>query len=391
MPIRRKAKRIKRKIIFFFLLNIIFIPLYSFLFWLFSPKKELHNLIIDKTVPIHTYEEHRSLIWVLNNKRFVINNHTYKVNTDYFGIHPAKTFRTSEIDEFSKYTKTQTDSILHYYDMAYVADTYGVYINDYNRLNDKSEFSRVLYGGFSLKNFEILKAMKDRGKLIIMEFNSIAPPTLRKVRKMAENEFGLQWSGWTGRYFQSLDTLKTDEIPRWMLKKYRHVYKKDWNYNNAGVVLVSNWGDIFVLEDGKELTFQDPMIVSYKENKYHLPVNIHYPFWFDITYPTNNNKVLSYYHLKTTEIGDSLLYSRKLSNIFPAVIYSENKKFYYFCGDFSDNTPSLLASYFKGFAPVRRFFNFTANPGERLSFFYKYYDVIVSKILNDYYDEIKNK
>ena len=37
------------------------------------------------------------------------------------------------------------------------------------------------------------------------------------------------------------------------------------------------------------------------------------------------------------------------------------------------------------------FFNFTANPGERLSFFYKYYDVIVSKILNDYYDEIKNK
>ncbi len=369
----------------------MFIPLYSFLFWLFSPKKELHNLIIDKTVSVPTYQEHRSLNWVLNNERFVINNSCYRTHKDYFGIHPAKTFKTSKIDEFSKFTKAQTDSVLKYYDMAFVADTYGVYVNDYNRQNDESEFSRVLYGGFSQKNFEILKAMKKMNKLIIMEFNTIAPPTSTKIRKKTEKEFGIKWSGWTGRYFQSLDTLKTDEIPRWMLKYYHRVYKKTWDFSNAGIVFVSNWGDIFVLEDGKELTFQDPMIISYKDNEYNLPVRIHYPFWFDVTYPKGDNKVLSYYNLKTTEIGDSLLYSRKLANVFPAVIYSKNKKFFYFCGDFSDNTPSLLASYFKGFAPLRRFLNFTANPGERLSFFYKYYDVLVGKIMNDYYKEIKKK
>ena len=61
-------------------------------------------------------------------------------------------------------------------DAVYFTDTYGVFFNDWFRGINKSRKSRKIYGGLNNNDFLLLKEMKDRNKLIIMEYNSFDYP-----------------------------------------------------------------------------------------------------------------------------------------------------------------------------------------------------------------------
>ena len=81
--------------------------------------------------------------------------------------------------------------------LVYFADTYGVFFNDWYRGIIKARKSRKLYGGLNNNDFLLIKEMKDRNKLIIMEYNSFDYPT-------APFEC-IQNSGKTGNYILRMD------------------------------------------------------------------------------------------------------------------------------------------------------------------------------------------
>ena len=53
---------------------IIAIPILMWVFWLLSPRKKLVIAIVDKTVLDKTGQEHISLNWVLNHRKYTKNN-----------------------------------------------------------------------------------------------------------------------------------------------------------------------------------------------------------------------------------------------------------------------------------------------------------------------------
>ncbi len=50
--------------------------------------------------------------------------------------------------------------------------------------------------------------MKDRNKLVILEYNSFDYPTAAFDSYRTQERLGITFTGWTGKYFSSLDTTK---------------------------------------------------------------------------------------------------------------------------------------------------------------------------------------
>ena len=125
------------------------------------------------------------------------------------------------------------------------------FFNDWFRGINKSRKSRKIYGGLNNNDFLLLKEMKDRNKLIIMEYNSFDYPTAQFESVRTQEKLGISFSGWTGKYFSSLDTTLKD-FPIWMTAMYRKEYKKPWKFTKAGIVILKE-KDIVVLEEGIHL------------------------------------------------------------------------------------------------------------------------------------------
>ena len=90
--------------------------------------------------------------------------------------------------------------------------------------------------------------MKDRNKLIIMEYNSFDYPTAQFESVRTQEKLGITFSGWTGKYFSSLDT--TEGFSNLDDAMYSKQYKKPWTFTKPGIVILKE-KDIIVLEEGK--------------------------------------------------------------------------------------------------------------------------------------------
>ena len=73
---------------------------------------------MDKTVPNQSYREHKGLVWILNNEKYVKNkNNPYSARSDYKGYEPEKG---------SGYKIIPFPKDLAQYDVFYLTDQYGV-------------------------------------------------------------------------------------------------------------------------------------------------------------------------------------------------------------------------------------------------------------------------
>jgi hypothetical protein len=109
-----------------------------------------------------------------------------------------------------------------------------------------------------------------------------------------------------------------------------------------------------------------------------------YTGWFDMAYQ-GKNTVLSHFNLNLNADGIDLLKKNGIESEFPAVIESQNKKFYYIAGDFS-KVDVVMATARLGFiSEIIKNINKgkTENPDK---FFQVYYDYLLSGILNTYYN-----
>lgn len=388
-------KKITVLILSFFLLLIVLSGV-SMLLWGVKPKKELDVFVLDKTVPTKERRKHKSLFWVLNHEKFVKpNQKPYKLSEDYFGFYPL----SSEKEEFTFKSLAMTDlkPLAESVDVAYYTDTYGVYYKDwYSNKSPKLKPRQKVYGGLNHTDYLFLKELKEKGKTIITEFVMLGEPTSDLVRTKTEILFDIQWKGWIGKYFHTLDTVQTGQkaVPDWIVKLYMNRHNERWEFTEGGLVLVHKYGKVLVLEDTKELKGTALNLITSEsfQEKYQLPEKLEYYNWFDIVLNTGDNEIPAHFKLNVTPKGDSLLTDNGLEPVFPAIIHKQSDyKFFYFAGDFSDNPIATWSYYFQGVRTLKPFLGNRKNNSSG-SFFWNYYVPLVDKILADCHkDKIKSE
>jgi len=379
----------KRKLINIVLFGLLFFPLILWLLWILKPSIRTNILIMDKTVLNPIGFEHRTLTWVLHHRKyFKPNGDSYSTSRDYLGFFPLKN-DSFLIKDLSKLTEKQIDSLSTCSEMAYFTDTYGVYNNEWYRKKDISEHSEKVYGGLDKNDVLFLKKMKEKKKLILAEFNFFATPTSATERIEAENLLGLKWSGWTGRYFEQLDTLKNPELPKWVVRLYKEQHQLKWPFTKPGIVFIHKDETIAILEKETDLIREVPLVKSfnYGVEKFSIPKKIRYPYWFDITLSNDTtNRIISYYELFPNEKGDSILHRHNIPKIFPAAIENiTNSPYYYFCGDFTDSPIRKTFDELIGMEYIKMFVLNESDLNDRTPFFWRYYLPMTSKIMDNYF------
>jgi hypothetical protein len=356
--------------------------------WFFTPNKKLVVAIVDKTEINQKGQEHISLTWVLNNERLSKTaNKRYQVSDDYFGFFPQenKKFRIKGLERFStgQLEQLSTDA-----DVAYFTDTYGVYHNEWYGQKNINERSPIIYGGMSEQDVEFIADMKARHKLIIAEFNTIGSPTNEDNRNKFESLFGMHWTGWVARYFESLDTVVNKELPKWLIKDYKNQHHDQWPFHKAGVAFVNTADQVVILENGTQLSDPMPHILTalYGQQKLSLPQSIKYPFWFDVISPELSlNHVISRFDISVNSRGADELKQFNIPRTFPAVIMHDDSdyRFYYFSGDFCDNPIGMGSSFFKGVGAFKWLFYNGEDDSERKGFFWNFYRPMMAHILEN--------
>ncbi|MGE5420036.1 MAG: hypothetical protein ACM3UT_07600 [Chloroflexota bacterium] len=366
---------------------ILALPAFNLIQWFFQAKKPLDIILLDKTVPTVKRENHRAISWVFTHERYVDSTRSgYNYMKDYYGWFPLRPLRDREY-KINDYRLTDVINLAKSHEMLYIADTYGVTANDWYRSIFKSRRARKLYGGLNNTDNLLIKEMKDRNRLVILEYNSFDYPTAAFDSYRTQERIGVTFSGWTGKHFASLDTTSHD-FPLWMPQLYRKEHKKPWKFTKSGIVLVSQ-KNIIVLEDGTHLTGSMPHIMSDTAScqKYGVVSDVAFDNWFDIISPNSCN-VISSYHLPTTAKGDSLLIDYNLSNTFPAVTQeSTTPTVYYFAGNFAYSDKPQWTSMFKSIEMLKSFF-YSDKQDDPRRFFWLYYKPLVKSIMGDYYQSL---
>jgi hypothetical protein len=378
-------------ILFIILVVIIALPVINLIRWNFQTKKPIEIILVDKTVPTPDRYNHKSFDWILTNERFVkkSNGESYSYVTDYYGFSPKRPLREKQWER-NDYRLTDLIGLAEKNDAVYFTDTYGVFFNDWYKGINKSRRSRKLYGGLNNNDFLLLKEMKDRNKLVIMEYNTFDYPTAQFESLRTQEKLGLSFSGWTGKYFSSLDTASED-FPVWMAAMYRKQFRKPWTFTKPGIVILKE-KEIIVLEEGTHLKNALPHIVSDQSvcSQYGVPGSVAFERWFDIVDPLQNN-VLSRFKLETTAKGDTLLAGNGLSNRFPAVIQDPvSKRVYYFSGDFANNRISYSTARLLGISKLKGIL-YSDKPDDTRRFFWLYYRPLITGIFTEYYNSLNKK
>jgi hypothetical protein len=379
-------------IVIIILVVLLAIPAVCMIRWAFQVKKPMDIVILDKTVPTLARVNHKSFTWILNNQRFVKKEkkNPYSVKNDYYGFSPTRPLR-EKLYSRNEYRLTDLIDIAESNDALYYTDTYGVYFNDWYAGINKSRRSRKIYGGLNNNDYLLLYEMKRRDKLIILEYNTFDYPTAQLEAFKTKDLLGIESSGWTGKYFSSLDSTSSDEFPLWLTSMYRKEYKKPWTFTKPGIVLIGD-KNIIVLEEGKHLENAIPLLTTDPEfcEKYGMTNSVAFDKWFDIIDPKENN-VISKFSLQTTSLGDSLLSNSLLDNEFPAVVQEPGKKLtYYFSGDFASSNIPYCTYRFKGINKLKVLL-YSDKLSDPRRFFWLYYKPLVSGIFTEYYDNLKVK
>jgi len=373
------------------ILLILAVPFIFYLSWTFQDKKPFDIAILDKTVPTLDRLNHKSITWILTNSRFVKKEkkNSYSYKKDYYGFAPTRPLKDRGSVRMEYHLGEMMD-LPEKIDAMYFADTYGVFFNDWYAGVNKSRRSRKIYGGLTNTDYLLLNEMKNRNKLVIVEYNTFDYPTPAFESYRTQEKLGITFSGWTGKYFEKLDTTAKG-FPVWMTSMYRKEYKQPWKFTKPGIVLLSD-KNIIVLEEGTHLKNAMPHIITDTANcqRYGVPSSVAFTNWFDIIDPVAN-EVVSKFELETTSIGDTLLGSQMLKSVFPAVVLDPiNRRTYYFSGDFAANKVIYCSSRIKGFDKLKLFL-YSDKPDDPRRFFWLYYKPLLNSIFNEYYATLNSR
>ncbi len=380
--------------IFLIVMIIVLSPLWMWLWWKLSAEKKMNILIIDKTVTEQPAQEHVSFCWILKNEKYIKWDGTfYDASSDYMGFYPFKN-KKYYINDLNARTNSEIKELSERIDMVYFTDCYGIYNNDWYD-GDVYRRSKKIYGGMNKADLKLINNMVERNKLVVSEFNSMGSPTNISTRRAFEEIYRIKWTGWIGRYFDELDTNRNPEIPRWVVESYVQHHTYNWNFKGQGIILVNENGRVEILEEGRHLNGAMPIIHTQKINqdKYNIPKEVPYPFWFEINQSSRKNNIISVFKLNTNASGDTILYENNILKVFPASIEraQNNSMMYYFAADFADNPIDMNYAKFKFINYIKSLSVNNKSIVQRESFFYAYYFPVMKKILEENYSRTSSK
>lgn len=333
--------------------------------------------IVDKTVPNTDYREHKGLMWVLNSDKIVKpeTGEAYRYNKDYYGFFP--------IDK-KNYKIKELPATIENPDLIYLADTYGVYKDDYFSANAEGTRSELMYGGLTEAELNTIKSNLGGGNTVIAEFNTASSPTNIADREKMREIFRVKWRGWSGRHF--MDLTKGVEIPDWAVFDYEKQSGKKWNFQGEGFVLVSDEDKVIILRQGKEIG-KDDLYLYFKDayaKEFGINKSVPYDYWFEFTEPDASSEALASYTIDLTEKGKAVFDELGLPQTFPAIVRTRNVQYtsYYFAGDFADSRNSGSFSNFYGYSKLKSTLTFSSK-GDNSKFYWRCYVPLMSKILND--------
>ncbi|WP_212933436.1 hypothetical protein [Robertmurraya siralis] len=315
----------------FCFLVIMVLPIFL---WFLEDDKQLSIAVIDKTVPNETYREHKGIIWLLNHLKYSKKDKSpYSLVNDYYGFIPD--------DKQKSYKVSKLPNDYSNYDVIYIADTYGVYEQDlpWYEQDRRGARSEKIYGGLTEEEWGAIvnRLSQNEKSLLVAEYNTFASPTNEEVRKKVADFLGLNWSGWTGRYFQELNPAKNKEIPQWIVDEFGD----SWRYEGEGFILVNDINyQVVVLENNKHLKDKGISIrfTDQGSKQFGLTKSPNYEYWFDIVTAKSGSEVLAEYEWSLTEAGMELLNENEIPTEFAAVLKNGygSATTYYFAGDYND-------------------------------------------------------
>ncbi|MGD8192836.1 hypothetical protein ACQCN2_22990 [Brevibacillus ginsengisoli] len=350
-----------------------------YIVWQLRPSHPLSVWILDKTVPNQEYREHKGLMWALNHFKVLnkVTGTSFAYDQDYYGFFPGSDgkYQVKDLPEDPGQNQPQ---------LIYVADTYGVYSDDFLTNNVQGTRSKLLYGGLQDQDVSRIRQNLKNGSTLITEFNSMASPTSLSTRKQMEEIMSVEWKKWMGRYF--LDLTPGVEVPVWMVNNYEKQTGHKWNFTGPGIALVSDTDQVVILEQGKD--FGDGAVSFSFVSPYDDEMNVHsaipYYYWFEFMEPTQGSEVLANYHMDVTPEGKRKLEENHLKGDFPAIIRHKSPSYstYYFAGDFADN--NKVPSWWRiwGIDQWKKWF-VSDSKGESDAFYWKAYLPLMKKILQD--------
>ena len=371
---------------------LIALPVINLIRWTFQTKKPIGLVIVDKTVPTLDRNKHKSFNWIMTNNRYVKKegNSSYSYTKDYYGFFPMKPLKEKKWNNV-RYNMEEAIQVLPANnDAVYITDTYGVMTSDWYPTFSPPRRTRKLEGALNGMDNYLIQEMKNKNKLVILEYNTFDWPTGEYESFRLQDRLGIKWSGWTGKYFASLDTAKKHEdFPMWMTAMYRKQYKQPWTFKNAGIVLVRDKA-ILVFEEGGMLDKALPSIEtdSVYVEKWGIAKSVSFDQWFDIIDPMQNT-VISKFILETKPEADTLLAKYGLTSEFPAVVMdSVSQRTFYFSGDFCHTNIPYWTSRFKSVEKMRGLL-YSKRPDDLRRFFWVYYKPLIEGIFGDYYTNLK--
>ena len=374
------------KTIVIILLILCLIPIASWLIWNIKPSKPINIMVLNKTVLGLERKEHRAIFWLLLNDKYVKDdNKVYRMEKDYYGFHPIKPLKSRKY-EVKRIKLEEINDLVSKFDMAYYSDTYGVFFNEWFRRQSGQGKGTLIEGGLNNNDYLFIKGLHDQGKLLIAEYNFIAPPTIQLVRKKAEELLGIKWTNWTGRYINELDPAKSKDLPDWIVGIYKKRNDGEWPFTGAGIVLVNEPAQqVAVLQADKHLENGVPEIqtTGYGLESYQLPENVHYPHRFDIM-DEQSNEVIAEFKLHVNIEGKAVLDEFNLPSRFPAVLESNTgSPFLYLAGDYSDYPVRMWTAKLQGIRTFQKVF-YTNKENSTSRFYWTYYVPLLSQVLTNY-------
>lgn len=351
-----------------------------------KPERELGVVVLDKTVPFENRIEHRSLFWLLNHLKIVQPaGMPYDTHRDYLGAFPGPTpgdppqrTRDLELPDVARA------------DLLYIADTYGVYEEDLESGADMLaalERSPKIYGGLTAREADVAARALQEGKTLVVEFNTMASPTGSKARRTMERILGVRWTRWLGRYFTRMEEKK--EVPQWLRDNYEREWKRPWDFEGPGYVLVKDDDHVEVLRSGMEaervgltLEREEPVDALLGSAHDHVP----YSFWFSIMQAGDGTEVLARFDWHLEETGRDRLAARGLPLSFPAVcrrLEPGGGTAYYFAGDFADNPMPETPVPLVGYRTAKKWFEAARLAPSEAAFYWRFYVPMMSRLLEE--------
>ena len=297
--------------------------------WRLQRARPLAVVVLDKTVPFRNYREHDTFTWLLHAMKVPRPNGRYlDPARDYVGFDPR-----------SRAGSALGEAQLRDAAMLFVADTYGVYVDDYRVPGDVAHMERssLIFGGIDEPEARAIEAFAARGGAVVAEFNTFASPTEQPARAVLENLFGVRWTHWVGRYWDNLQD--PNEVPRWVGRVYTQIYHRPFDLRGPGFAFFRDDEDMVVLQPGRHLGPAVSTIVRTSEapELTDLPPGGSYRYWLDIVVPTRCDVVYEH-RLDLLPEGARLLAAHGIPAGFPALVRRrEGPRAWYFSGDFVDS------------------------------------------------------